>query len=95
VASDRSDSSGYISTNVSSNTCTSLETTASLTTSDADVEVAARMEEKEVEERERQQIKEWHNRVFKDIKNDYDCLSKEDIQKFRVKTKDSLGSDLD
>jgi hypothetical protein len=48
----------------------------------------------EVQEKERHQIKEWHNRVFKDIKK-YECLSKEDIQRFRVKTKDSLGSDLD
>ena len=41
-------------------------------------------EEEEQEQKERQHIKEWHNGVFKDIKN-YDCLSKEDIQRFRVK----------
>jgi hypothetical protein len=43
------------------------------------------MDQEESEEKERQQIKEWHNRVFKDIKSNYECLSKEDIQRFRIK----------
>jgi hypothetical protein len=39
----------------------------------------------EVQEKERQQIKEWHKEVFKDVKSNYECLSREDIQRFRVK----------
>jgi hypothetical protein len=37
----------------------------------------------QVQGKERQQIKEWHNRVFKDIKK-YDCLSREELNKFRL-----------
>jgi hypothetical protein len=37
----------------------------------------------EIQEKERQQIKEWHNRVFKDIKNN-DCLSREELKRFRL-----------
>ena len=41
--------------------------------------------EEEIEEKERQQIKEWHNRVFKDIKNNnYECLSSEELKRFRL-----------
>ena len=43
------------------------------------------MDQEESEEKERQQIKEWHNRVFKDSKNNnYDCLSREEINRFRM-----------
>ena len=37
----------------------------------------------EVQEKEIQQIKEWHNRVFKDVKsnNNYDCLSREELNR--------------
>jgi hypothetical protein len=37
----------------------------------------------QIQEKERQQIKEWHNRVFKDIKK-YDCLSREELNRFRL-----------
>jgi hypothetical protein len=37
----------------------------------------------EVQEKEQQQIKEWHIRVFKDIKK-YDCLSSEELKRFRL-----------
>jgi hypothetical protein len=41
--------------------------------------------EEEREEKERQQIKEWHNKVFKDIKNStYECLSSEELKRFRL-----------
>jgi hypothetical protein len=40
----------------------------------------------EVQEKEKRQIKEWHNRVFKEIKNNYECLSPEELNKFKVKT---------
>jgi SPX domain protein involved in polyphosphate accumulation len=78
VASYTSDSR-YNSTNYSSNTPTSLDATASLATSDADIVTI--MEE---ESEEKRQIKEWHKEVFKDIKNNYDCLSREEINRFRV-----------
>ena len=42
------------------------------------------MDQEESEEKERQQIKEWHDSVFKDIKNNYDCLSREEINRFRM-----------
>ena len=39
------------------------------------------MDQEKSEKKEGQQIKEWHKEVFKDIKNNnYECLSKEDIQ---------------
>jgi hypothetical protein len=42
----------------------------------------------QVQEKERQQIKEWHNRVFKDIKK-YDCLSHEELNRFKLVDKKS------
>jgi hypothetical protein len=41
------------------------------------------MDQEESEEKERQQIKEWHDSVFKDIKN-YECLSHEELNRFRL-----------
>ena len=41
----------------------------------------------EVQEKERRQIKEWHNRVFKDIKK-YDCLSHDELNRFRLAADD-------
>ena len=38
----------------------------------------------EVEEKERHQIKEWHKEVFKDINSNYECLSKEELKRFRL-----------
>jgi hypothetical protein len=47
------------------------------------------MDQEEIEEKEqRQQIKEWHNRVFKDIKK-YDCLSHEELNRFKLVDKKS------
>ena len=65
-------------------TTASLDTTASasLTTSTVNI-AAAIMDQEESKEKERQQIKEWHDRVFKHIKK-YDCLSREEINGFRV-----------
>jgi UDP-N-acetylmuramyl pentapeptide synthase len=60
-------------------TTASLDTTASLAASDADIVTI--MEE---ESEEKRQIKEWHKEVFKDIKNNYYCLSREEINRFRV-----------
>ena len=54
----------------------SLDTTASASLTTQSVNVAVTMDQEESEEKERQQIKEWHNRVFKDIKSNYECLSK-------------------
>jgi hypothetical protein len=41
------------------------------------------MDQEESEEKERQQIKEWHKEVFKDIKNN-ECLSREELDRFRL-----------
>ena len=47
----------------------------------------------QVQGKERQQqIKEWHNRIFKDIKK-YDCLSREELNKFRL-ADDMMGEKI-
>ena len=88
MVSDRSDSR-YNSSNNSSNTSTSLDTTASSAslTSGDNITAVAIMEEAK-EEKERQQIKEWHDSVFKDIKK-YDCLSHEELNRFKLVDKKS------
>jgi hypothetical protein len=54
-----------------------------ITTSSCRTSVSSASTALEVQGKERQQIKEWHNRVFKDIKK-YDCLSREELNRFRL-----------